>query len=195
MVHKALSECVIVIAGTGEKDWNNQKVKEWILNASGRFDRRITEDTTHLVVTKKLWKEAGPLVQDVVARKKNGQSIKVVSQNWLEDSLQAKSKKKEKEYQYSIPGFTGKEDANGNPRSHTGLLKELFLQNTELTPAQEKKNMKQQLMEDDLIKEIAAEREREFQEHISANMSVPEQAAIFKRGAHKAKIIVGSECP
>ena len=53
--------------------------------------------------------------------------------------------------------------------------------------------MKKQQIEDDLAKEIAAEREKDLEAHISAGMSIPEQAAIFKRGAQKAKVIVASE--
>ncbi|EMF17061.1 uncharacterized protein SEPMUDRAFT_14184, partial [Sphaerulina musiva SO2202] len=193
MVHKALSGCVIVTAGTGEKDWNNKQLKDWIDNASGTFERTITDETTHLVVTENLWAAAGPLVEDVIARKKNGQNIKVVSQKWLEDSLLAKSKLKEKPHEFAVPGSADREGGPGDIRSHTGLIKELYLENTELSAAQEKMNLKQQQMENDLAKEQLAESERELSKHIKASMSVPEQAAIFKKGAQKARALLASK--
>lgn len=188
MVHKALKDCVIVTAGTGEHDWTNQMLSNWIKEASGSFERTLTDSTTHFVPTKKLWDMAGPLVTDAIQRRQNGQNIKIVSQDWLNESLQDKSKKKEKLYKLPMPGSNGKEDAG--PRSHGGLLKELYLENTELTPTQKRLNEQKQAMEEALKKERAAEKEKEFQKHIQASMTMPELASIFKKGAQKAKKIL-----
>ncbi|KAM3419108.1 hypothetical protein BST61_g5056 [Cercospora zeina] len=191
MPYKALTDCVIVTAGSGEKDWNTNQVSMWIKEASGTFERAVTDNTTHLVVTKKLWDIKGMIVQEAIRRQQQGQQINIVSFDWLDDCFGSRSKKKEKAYRFSIKDSSansGKGDAG--PRSHTGLLKELYLENTELTPAQQKLNEKKQAMEETLAKERAAEKEEERRRHMDKNHSLTELGHIFKKGARKANAIL-----
>ncbi|CAK1355404.1 hypothetical protein CB0940_00869 [Cercospora beticola] len=191
MPYKALRGCVIVTAGSGEKDWNTNQISQWIKEASGTFERAVTESTTHLVITKKLWDTGGMIAQEAIRRQRQGQNISIVSFDWLDHCFTTKSKKKEKAYKFLVKDLSasgGKDDAG--PRSHTGLLKELYLENTELTPAQQKLNEKKQAMEEALAKERAAEKEATRQQHLDTSHSLTELGQIFKRGAKKASTIL-----
>lgn len=182
---------MIVTAGSGEKDWNTNQISQWIKEASGTFERAVTDSTTHLVITKKLWDTGGMIAQEAIRRQRLGQNISIVSFDWLDHCFTTKSKKKEKAYKFLAKDLTasgGKEDVG--PRSHTGLLKELYLENTELTPAQQKLNEKKQAMEEALAKERAAEKEAMRQQHLDKSHSLTELGHIFKRGAKKASAIL-----
>ncbi|KAF7193107.1 hypothetical protein HII31_05541 [Pseudocercospora fuligena] len=185
MVHSALKGCVIVTVGLHE-DWNNQKVKDWVLQASGKVESRVTEATTHLVASKKEWEKKGVIVQDALKRKDESlQEIEIVSYDWLADSLQAKSKKREKGYRYALPGEAGKGNGANEPRSHAGLMKQLFDDHT-LGPTPEEKALFEKRAAEEA--ELARKREEaKMKEFEQTRMSVPEVAAIFKKGAQKAK--------
>ncbi|KXT00685.1 hypothetical protein AC578_8258 [Pseudocercospora eumusae] len=185
MVHSALKGCVIVTVGLYE-DWNNQKVKDWVNQASGKIEPRVTEATTHLVVSKKEWEKQSVLVQDALKRRDESlQEIEIVSYDWLADSLQTKSKKREKGYRYALPNQAGKANGANEPRSHAGLMKQLYDDHT-LGPTPEEKALleKRAAEEAELVRKREEAKMKEFEQ---TRMSVPEVAAIFKKGAQKAK--------
>ncbi|KAF2211577.1 hypothetical protein CERZMDRAFT_98458 [Cercospora zeae-maydis SCOH1-5] len=191
MPYKALKDCVIVTAGSGEKDWNTNQISTWIKEASGTFERAVTDKTTHLVVTRKLWETSGMIVQEALRRQRQGQQINIVNFDWLDHCFGSRSKKKEKPYRFSTKDSSASSSkGDAAPGSHTGLLKELYLENTELTPAQQKLNEKRQAMEETLAKERAAEKEEERRRHMDKNHSLTELGHIFKKGARKANAIL-----
>ncbi|KXT18993.1 hypothetical protein AC579_8772 [Pseudocercospora musae] len=185
MVHSALKGCAIVTVGLYE-DWNNQKVKDWVIQASGKVESRVTEATTHLVVSKKEWEKKGVVIQDALKRKDESlQEIEIVSYDWLADSLQTKSKKREKGYRYALPGEVHQGNGANEPRSHAGLMKQLFDDHT-LGPTPEEKALLEKRAAEEA--ELARKREEaKMKEFEQTRMSVPEVAAIFRKGAQKAK--------
>ncbi|EME87670.1 uncharacterized protein MYCFIDRAFT_75515 [Pseudocercospora fijiensis CIRAD86] len=183
MVHSALKSCVIVTVGLHE-DWNNQKVKDWVSQASGKVESRVTEATTHLVVSKKEWEKKGVVVQDALKRKDDSlQEIEIVSYDWLADSLHAKSKKREKGYRFVLARSKGK--GGDEPRSNSGLMKQLFDDHTLGPTPAEKGLIEKRAVEN---AELARKRdEAKMKDFEQSRMTVSEYAAIFKRGAQKAR--------
>jgi hypothetical protein len=184
MVHQGLKGCVIVLA-LGQEHGSLQRVKEWITNASGVSEPRASEFTTHLVISDKLWTQQGAVVQDVLARKRDGQRIQIMNYEWLHESLTAKMKKAEKRFRRVVPG---EEVVREEARNTSGLMKDLYDESTDvLSSAQQKILQKQQAQADDLKKDKEAVVQGEFQEYLKMKMSPAESAAVFRRGTQKAK--------
>lgn len=194
MVHSALNGCYIVALGSFSAEWNQQNIKKWVVRASGQVEPRVTDNTTHLVTTTKEWERKGTVVQDATKRIADGQELYIVSYDWLDDCLQSKSRKREKKYRI----FDGKGDRTGaggaadEPRSAAGLMKQLYEESTELTPAAKKNLEQQQAVAQELERAKEAEKMKMFQE---TRMSLPEQALVFKKGAQKGKqLLLSGEC-
>ncbi|KAK4994628.1 hypothetical protein LTR66_005379 [Elasticomyces elasticus] len=89
-----LSKASIATSGDFGSGCKPDDLKRWITNAGGEFNTRLTASTTHLICTQAVWQGQNATVQAALARKE----IKVVSFDWLEDSLARKSKRSEKPY-------------------------------------------------------------------------------------------------
>ncbi|KAF7502874.1 hypothetical protein GJ744_004969 [Endocarpon pusillum] len=87
----------INLASTDDFGPKNDKIRLWVINNGGTFSTELNDAVTHLVCSKKAWKSYPDIVRD--ARR---QHVKVISLDWLEDSLLSSSRrpKPEKEYEW-----------------------------------------------------------------------------------------------
>ncbi|QDS75876.1 hypothetical protein FKW77_001910 [Venturia effusa] len=86
-----------MIASTG--DFGRQRsadaIKRWVENNGGRYATKINDEVTHLVCSSECWKSQSTMVQ---AAKRYPKKIKIVTYDWLEDSLMGQTRKREGDY-------------------------------------------------------------------------------------------------
>ncbi|PYI06891.1 hypothetical protein BO78DRAFT_444784 [Aspergillus sclerotiicarbonarius CBS 121057] len=80
----------------GRFDSNSDKIPQWIRANGGQYSKDVSEEITHLIATKEAFKND----VEAVRKAKRFKNIKIVSFDWLEDSLLSKNRrpKREKEY-------------------------------------------------------------------------------------------------
>ncbi|KAM0110180.1 hypothetical protein ACP6JB_004282 [Aspergillus fumigatus] len=99
---------------------NGDKIPQWILAHGGTFSKDVTEDVTHLITTRETFAknvEAGmaPIIPvcnrdyavtkvavGAVQKAKRLETVKIVTYDWLEDSLQSKTRKPKPEGAYLL---------------------------------------------------------------------------------------------
>ncbi|KJY01407.1 hypothetical protein TI39_contig292g00017 [Zymoseptoria brevis] len=196
----ALKGCYIVIHGQVRSDWPVHKIKQWVDHLGGvaSFKSKITEETTHLVVPEKEWQSRGPFVQEVLEATENGHDILIVSSEWLEDCLNNRAKRSESRYLWAnldmrsmkLNDQQAKQSSKlaKQPGNIQGLMAQTFLQTTEahITDSDRKKIAQQQEKEAQAQEEADNEARLQFKDH-RERMSIPEQAAVFRRGAKRAR--------
>lgn len=205
----ALKGCHIVVHGQVRSDWPVQKIKQWVEHLGGvaSFKSKIAEETTHLVVPEKEWRSRGPFVQEVLEATENGHDILIVSSEWLEDCLNNRAKRSESRYLWAnldmrsmkLNDHQAKQSSKQakQPGNIQGLMAQTFLQTTEahITDSDRKKIAQQQEKEAQAQEEADNEARLHFKDH-RERMSIPEQAAVFRRGAKRARneILSGESC-
>lgn len=192
---RALSKCKIVIVGN-QKDWPLDKMQQWINNAGGSYATHIDDGTTHMVVHDRSWKAKVALVTQALELNKQGRDIKIVNYDWLDDSVNNRSKKRESPYLWERIDKTAidaenkatkkKKDGNGDSGSkkgQMGMMAEVFQESTDIFVTEhERKRMERELEEHRRVK-----RELEEEAEKAAKEEKMKQAAIFRKGAKKAR--------
>ncbi|KAI9812887.1 MAG: hypothetical protein M1827_004405 [Pycnora praestabilis] len=89
-----LKNLTIAVTGDFGEVRSHENLRRWIQSNGGTFSQDIDENVTHLICNKEAWKKKLALVKK--ARKVKG--LKIVSYDWLEDSLLKKSPRKEAAY-------------------------------------------------------------------------------------------------
>ena len=181
---KFLAKCTIVPVGSNS-NWKTADVDRWISNAGGKMENKLSKETTHLVVDGKTRKKDPSILQKAIEMKNKGYDIKIVSYDWLEDSLNNKSKKQAGPYLWSKldkANVTETATAPKEARGHVGMLTEVFKDSTDkyVTEAERKKLDK----EIEHAKRVKKQMEHEEKE---AARKKKEEAALFRQGANKAR--------
>ncbi|KAF2014775.1 hypothetical protein BU24DRAFT_451724 [Aaosphaeria arxii CBS 175.79] len=83
----------LVITVAGNVGHRPEQLKKWVEANDGRWVPRVTKDTTHVICSKDEWKKA---TENVAMAQRFG--VRIVSYDWLEDSLQRGRKLGEKKY-------------------------------------------------------------------------------------------------
>ncbi|KAL8783499.1 MAG: hypothetical protein Q9195_009369 [Heterodermia aff. obscurata] len=78
-----LKRFTIAVTGDFGHARTHEKMKQWTEHNGGEFSREISNEVTHLVCSKEHYKNMAPFVLQA----KHIPSIKIVSYDWLEDSL------------------------------------------------------------------------------------------------------------
>ncbi|OCL09245.1 hypothetical protein AOQ84DRAFT_388320 [Glonium stellatum] len=90
-----LSKYTIVATGDfGSHSYGD--MKRWVENNGGTWATSVTARTTHLICSKEHWKKKAPLVKAA----QRDPDIKIVTFDWLEDSLLKSTHKREKPYMW-----------------------------------------------------------------------------------------------
>ena len=168
------------------------RVRDWVANLGGVCGPQITPATTHLVVPPEDWRNSTQLVLDAQVLIENRRSIKIVSTEWLEDSLLNSTKKKEGPYilkrchKSSNAGLNQSSIYSG-PRSHSGLLAEVFHESTDkyADPGEIKKLEKKIEEERRIRRELEEEEKREKEAEKTRKRQ--QQAELFAKGSKKAR--------
>jgi hypothetical protein len=135
---RALLKCNITIAGQ-YREYGYSKLNGWISNLGGNTSTSVTTSTTHLVATEKAWRRKDAAVKNALRLNKEGEAdIKIVSFDWLEDSVNNKTKKREGPYLWEIFDATlTKRDAakaceqkTKRRKDHVGMMAEVFEEST-----------------------------------------------------------------
>ncbi|KAF7164674.1 hypothetical protein CNMCM5623_009087 [Aspergillus felis] len=84
---------------------NGDKIPQWIRAHGGAFSKEVTEDVTHLITTKDTFEKNVEAVQ----KAKLLETVKIVTYDWLEDSLQSKTRKPKPEGAYLLANVSNKE--------------------------------------------------------------------------------------
>ncbi|GFF26467.1 hypothetical protein IFM58399_01427 [Aspergillus lentulus] len=84
---------------------NGDKIPQWIRAHGGTFSKDVTEDVTHLITTKETFEKNVEAVQ----KAKLLETVKIVTYDWLEDSLQSKTRKPKPEGVYLLANLPNKE--------------------------------------------------------------------------------------
>ena len=205
---RSLKGCYITPVGSF-KDWTAPKISQWINHSGGISNTSISHNTTHLVVRTEAWKayvaatENGKepvgqaaIVQQGMKLKEDGKDIKIVSFDWLEDSLRNKTKKPETTFLWeklekadATPRKKAAKDVE--PRGHTSLLKEVFQKSTdEYVTKQEKAKLDKEIERRERaakeMEKALKNQEREEEEKKKAEKRL-KNAASFKNGVKKAR--------
>ncbi|EER27900.1 hypothetical protein D8B26_005983 [Coccidioides posadasii str. Silveira] len=93
---KSFHKVTVCIAGNFGAQ--NDKIKQWVEVNGGTFSKKVTADVTHLIATEPAVRKNVPEVR--AAKRIKG--IKIVSYEWLEDSLLSKSKRPKREAPYLL---------------------------------------------------------------------------------------------
>lgn len=194
---RILLKCWITPVGT-YKSWTANQLGNWIGNNGGHLQSKITDDTTHLVVHDKAWKSQAILVKQALAlNKEEGRDIKIVSYDWLEDSFNNKSKKREGPYLWEkldklnvVKQKKAAKDAakvTEGPKDHVGLMAEMFDDATKDFVDEKTKRQLERSAEDQRRRE-REDKEEEKREKAEARKEEREkQAKAFGKGAKKAR--------
>ncbi|KAK2871794.1 hypothetical protein FQN49_002818 [Arthroderma sp. PD_2] len=86
----------VVISVTGEFGPKADKFKQWTEANGGKYSKEVDNGVTHLLATQEAFKKANSAVR--AAKRIKG--IKIVSSDWLEDSLLSKSRCPKREGPY-----------------------------------------------------------------------------------------------
>lgn len=199
MVRKALQGCTISLFGTNP-NWDaskQDKVSQWLTHLSGKYSSKFGSQVTHLVVSEKRWREdpRPAVLRQALEEKTKGRDLKIVNFDWLEDTLNAQSKKKETNYEWTkrdadaakAQAKKDKAAGKGGAKSVPGMMREVFEESTEqfVDPAEKRK----------LDRQLEEERERQRLEKEERMRRRREQAKLFGRGSQKAKNqILSGEC-
>ncbi|GKZ26182.1 hypothetical protein AbraIFM66951_010054 [Aspergillus brasiliensis] len=82
----------------GKFDGNTDKIPQWIRANGGQYSKDISKDLTHLITTKEAFKDDVEAVREA----KRLRTIKIVSYDWLEDSLLSKNRRPKRETEYLL---------------------------------------------------------------------------------------------
>lgn len=202
MPHSGLKHCHIVTIGS-YKDWRGQKIKDWVENASGKVTSSPRDDTTHAVITAKAWKQKPAILQEVLARKQNGQAIHVVDFEWLEKSLQTRAKRGENSFCYErrereIAKAVEKErkqmqkiDKAIQPKTVAGMLTQEFLGHTDqYVDQKEKQRALEKARAEAVARKEREEEKRKAFESQRDELRLALVAEIFKNGAKKSRDVL-----
>ncbi|KAF2838230.1 hypothetical protein M501DRAFT_1017252 [Patellaria atrata CBS 101060] len=89
-----LAKHVIAISGEFGSGASHDNMRRWIDAHGGKTTSTINNSTTHLICSKDHWKHQVAVVKSA----RNFSSIKIVSYDWLEDSLRGQTHKREAPY-------------------------------------------------------------------------------------------------
>lgn len=190
MVHSALKGCDIVAVGR-YKNWDYSKVKDWVKLASGKisFTPKVTEQTTHLVIDEKQWANQTGVVQEARKRNDEGQKIHILAFEWLEVSLQAKTKRAESGHSWVKKARADMKAKGVNqPRSTAGLMSQAFAESTDpyVSDAQKQKMAKRLRLEQEEREEEEKRMKEAFRnQRDSENLKT--LTNIFERPFHKGR--------
>ncbi|KAF7125549.1 hypothetical protein CNMCM5793_001809 [Aspergillus hiratsukae] len=84
---------------------NADKIAQWIRAHGGTFSKDVTDGVTHLITTKETFEKNVEAVQ----KAKLLETVKIVTYDWLEDSLQSKTRKPKPEGAYLLANLPNKE--------------------------------------------------------------------------------------
>ncbi|RAK98625.1 BRCT domain protein [Aspergillus ibericus CBS 121593] len=83
-------------SSTGKFDGNSDKIPQWIRANGGQYSKDVSEKITHLITTKEAFKND----VEAIRKAKRFKNIKIVSFDWLEDSLLSKNRRPKREKKY-----------------------------------------------------------------------------------------------
>nr|POE80930.1 hypothetical protein CFP56_57004 [Quercus suber] len=180
-----------------EKDWAPSQVEKWIKAAGGSWSSNLIGKTTHLVISSKVWRLQGEVVQEALAKNQKtaissrAKEIKIVSGDWLKDLLFEQTKVKESTYRWDKLEPL---DSDGNRKqtvvkndNHNGALNPSVMANllTESTEQyldpKEKKKLERQMREQERLK-----REAEQDKDLELKKRKEEVRKIVEAGRKKA---------
>ena len=184
-----MNKCYIATAGSYK---DQEKVGGWVRNLGGHLESRITEDTTHVVVSEKGWKNQVAFVKEALdLNEDEDRDVKIVSYDWLEDSANERTKKREDPFLWerldkaSLERWKkarreeGRDDGGEEKMSHVGMIAEVFHESTDkFLDEKEKGRIDKKIKEDRKIRaEMEAEEKAEKRK----------LANTFQKGAKKAR--------
>lgn len=203
MPHSGLKKCHIVAVPPLKEGWEFRKVKEWVDHAGGKitFQPEVDEQTTHIVIGEKKWRQQDGFVMSVLDHKQQtGQQIDIVNYDWLEKSLEKRSKKREGPYcwekmdknmmraRHRSEKEQAKLDKANNPRTTSGLMKEVFTDSTDaFVDEKEKRRMERRMIEEEKLRKEAEDEKKQAYQRQRDQMRVKEVAAVFRRGVQKSR--------
>ncbi|KZF19658.1 hypothetical protein L228DRAFT_250720 [Xylona heveae TC161] len=114
-MRNCLKRCTIAISGEFGPGRSNENIKRWIKNNGGTLASGITEDVTHVVCSEMHYKRKTGIVQKAQVSKK----IKIVSFDWLEDTLRRRSPRREGPYLWKNLLVTNDKSKNRATKSET----------------------------------------------------------------------------
>ncbi|KAK5112070.1 hypothetical protein LTR85_011651 [Meristemomyces frigidus] len=198
------------IAELNNRGWTRDKLEKWIPAAHGRHAAKFIEgETTHLVCSEKTWKDQPVQIQAALAANakaspnSNGKgAVWIMKPDWLMTAIDEQRHPREGSHSWEklereAMTLTSRADkaaekaaakeAQG-PRTVQGLLTETLMENADKFISEEDRR--------EMEKEIRKRKEeaaREAQEKEREKKREREQAALFRKGAKKAKNEVFSE--
>lgn len=210
---KALNGCYITTLGSYQ-NWQPSEIARWIKNQGGRFEARVSESTTHLIVSEKEWKsQSKPIPQVLQQNGATDRKIKIVSFDWLHESLHHKTKRSEAPFRWEKidPKSMKKTKHSMNvhedepvkeyspvvrgPKNHTGMMAEVFHGSTDhFVPEQEKRRIDKEIELQKAAQEQIEREDREAKE-LAAKEEAKKAAEVFKKGAKKARNEIFSGAP
>ncbi|KAM5442306.1 hypothetical protein MferCBS31731_002681 [Microsporum ferrugineum] len=111
----------VTLSVIGEFGPKTDKFKQWVEANGGKFSKEVNDQVTHLLSTKEAFKRANTVVR--AAKRIKG--LKIVSSDWLEDSLLSKSRRPKREGPYLWSHLTknvkkkgaARQDVNKEPKA------------------------------------------------------------------------------
>ena len=192
---KALAKCAIVISGS-YKDVPAPKVSGWATNLGARVHSSVNASTTHVVASKKAWERKDAAVQTALKYNQDGAAdIYIVSFDWLEDSVNNRSKKKEGPYLWEkldaahnkAAKKAEKAEAVKGAKSGPGMMHEVLQGGTEgYVDERDRKKVERQIEEERRVKKQMEEEEKREKEEAKAREK-RKKAEVYAKGAKKAR--------
>ena len=203
MPHSALKKCHIVAIGQWKPDWPPAKVKTWVEEAGGKvtFQPKLTDETTHVVILEKTWKEQGKFVTEVlIAKEEDDRDIHIVDYEWLDKSLSNRSKRRESDHSFErkqkkLDEAAQKEDKKRakmekalEPRSGAGLMAQVYTESTDpFVSDLQKARDDRQRAEVLRIRDEKKIEQRMIAGKLRERNHIKELGQIFRRGVNKAR--------
>ena len=169
-------------------DYTSRQIKQWITGAGGQMETTLSSNTTHVVVDYKTWKKKPELLEKAIKAVDIGMDIKIVSYDWLGESLSIYSKKHPGRYLWSRldrPSESNATKKDGDAKGHVGMMAEALQESTDkYVSEREKKRVEKQI---EHAKRVREEMEEEQKREKQVKQGKADLARGFSAGAKKAR--------
>lgn len=198
MAPAALKKCNIVAIHPNEalkkQGWSRDQLKNWVAQMGGTLQAKLDEETTHIVCDRAEWDAKGVTIQAALNATADDQDIKIVSADWLIETLTTKKKAREGKFRWEKILGTLKPGGSSNGVDDGGgvknATKQVFEEYTEqFVDPREKKQLELEAAEIAAARKRVENEEKRKKERERAEEARKrkETAALVRRGAKKSR--------
>ncbi|KAF2721914.1 hypothetical protein K431DRAFT_312109 [Polychaeton citri CBS 116435] len=189
-----------------KSDWSLDKLKGWIKHAAGKHQQKLTDKATHLVVSREAWEKRLDIVQRALQTNQynqedgRSQRIKIVSWDWLDDSLVKKVRRPEGPYDFekmerrqqheswNTEKAAGRQqNLVDGPNNVAGLMREVFRKETERPFTEQERMTMEEEDKASMRERLRIQKEQKTEVELLRRQFREEHHSVFLKGVKRAR--------